>query len=89
MTNLTSLFLHLNQIVDISALSGLTNLERLFLDGNEISDIQALVENLGLSEGDHVDLRSNYLDITPGSPDKLDIETLKKRGGDVLFDPQN
>ncbi|MCK4815710.1 leucine-rich repeat domain-containing protein [bacterium] len=40
--NLVALYLHDNQITDISALSGLTNLERLDLSDNQIADISAL-----------------------------------------------
>lgn len=42
LTNLTWLYLYLNQISDISALFGASNLTRLELWGNQISDISAL-----------------------------------------------
>ena len=89
LTNLTILSLYRNEIADISALSGLTNLTELYLDENQIVDIQALVDNPGLDEGDVVDVRYNYLDLTPGSPDMLNIEALQDRGVRVDFDPQN
>jgi len=39
---LNVLFLHENQISDISPISSLTNLTMLYLDGNQISDISPL-----------------------------------------------
>ena len=88
LTNLTELGLVSNEIVDISALSELTNLDRLYLHYNQIHDIQALVNNSGLGLGDPVYIRNNYLDLTPGSPNMLDIETLQSRGCDVDYEPQ-
>ena len=41
-TNLKSLFLSLNEISDLSPLSGLTSLRRLYLDWNEIADVSPL-----------------------------------------------
>ena len=88
LTNLMGLFLHNNQIVDISALSGLINLKWLDLEDNQIVNINALVNNAGLGAEDWVDLCYNYLDLTPGSPDMLDIEALQGREIRVDFDPQ-
>ena len=88
LTNLFSLRLRDNQIVDISPLSGLTGLTELFLDSNQIVDIQALVDNRGLGTGDKVYLRHNFLDITPGSPDMIDIKILQNRGVEVVYEPQ-
>ena len=88
LTKLTWLSLYGNQIVDISPLSGLTNLENLGLENNQISNIQALVDNSELGRGDMVDLRNNYLDLTLGSPDMLNIEALQDRGVDVEYLPQ-
>jgi len=42
-----------------------------------------------LGSGDSVDIHYNYLDLTLGSPDMLDIEALQGRGVNVDFDPQN
>ena len=87
--NLTMLCLSDNQVSNISALSGLINLTDLQLWTNQISDIQALVDNAGLGVGDKVGIGYNYLDLTPGSPDMLDIEALQGRGVDVEYRPQN
>jgi hypothetical protein len=89
LTNLTWLSLFGNEIVDISALSGLTNLETLHLSKNEISDIQVLVDNPGLGWGDWVNIEYNHLDLTSGSPNMLDIKALQGRGVRVRFDPQS
>jgi len=78
-----------NKIVDISVLSGLTNLTKLDLQNNQIVDIIALVDNLGLDKRDLVYVNGNNLDLTPGSPNMLDIEALEGRGVNVKFDPQN
>jgi len=67
----------------------LTNLTELYLQENQISDIRALVDNPGLDAGDRVDLRHNALDLTPGSPDMVDIEALQARRVRVSFEPQN
>lgn len=80
LTNLRRLSLDWNRIVDIGPLSRLARLEELDLNNNQIVDIQALVDNPRLGEGDTVDLRNNYLDLTPGSLDMLDIEALRGRG---------
>ena len=61
LTGLTCLDLYRNEISDISPLEGLTSLTRLELGSNQISDISPLVHNLGLGEGDLVDLRGNPL----------------------------
>jgi len=89
LTDLTHLHLGHNQIADISALSNLTNLTELYLRDNKIADITPLIGNPGIDSGDYVDLRDNLLDLTPGSPDMLNIEVLQARGVEVRFDPQN
>jgi Leucine-rich repeat (LRR) protein len=88
LTNLKRLELYINEIVDISALEGLINLEKIELGNNQVSDISPLVNNPGIGSGDYVDLRNNYLALTPGSPDMLDIEALQSRGCDVDYEPQ-
>jgi len=83
LTNLTHLDLDSNQIVNISALSGLINLTWLNLGGNEIVDISPLVSNLGWGLGDRediIDLGGNCLDLSSGSPDTLNLNTLRSRG---------
>jgi len=61
MTNLKELYLHNNNISDLSPLSDLTNLESLSLYNNQISDIAPLsgltnLENLSLSDNKISDL---------------------------------
>jgi len=73
--NLEDLKLYVNQIVDISALKGLTNLGYLWLYNNEkISNITPLIENTGLGTGDFVSLQ--------GCPliSKTQINALKAKG---------
>jgi Leucine-rich repeat (LRR) protein len=60
-TNLTSLRLDSNQVSDISSLANLADLRSLRLDSNQISDISPLVANVGLGEGDRVELGCNPL----------------------------
>jgi hypothetical protein len=55
------LWLHGNQISDVSPLSGLVNLTMLGLMQNPLSDISPLVDNPGLGEGDDVILVNNPL----------------------------
>jgi len=86
--DLTWLALEDNQIVDISKLSGLTKLTVLGLCDNQIADISPLVNNSGLGAGDSVDLRHNCLDLTPGSPDMMNIHALEGRGVQVDYRPQ-
>jgi Leucine-rich repeat (LRR) protein len=89
LTNLEDLVLHDNQIVDISALLGLTRLKKLCLQNNQIRDITPLVNNLGIDRGNYVALRANQLDLTPGSPSALNIESLQRRGVEIFFGSQN
>jgi len=82
LTNLTLLRLHHNQISDISPLAGLINLTWLSLNNNQISDIEPLVLNVGLSQGDRVDLWDN-----PLSADSISIyiPELEARGVTVDY----
>ena len=83
LTKLTVLFLGANAISDISPVEGLTKLTYLDLSGNVIEDISPLVSNLGLGEGDDVDLEGNPLsDLSI----KTHIPALKSRGVAVHFD---
>ena len=59
------------------------------MQGNEITDISSLVENSGIDQGDRVDLSNNYLDLTDGSEDMDDINTLLNREVDLNYKPQN
>ncbi|MCL0107947.1 leucine-rich repeat domain-containing protein [Peptococcaceae bacterium] len=89
LTNLTRLNLSYNQITDITPLAGLTNLTNLNLllnlGDNQITDITPLVINTGLGYGDIIWLDDNPLDLTPGSRNMRDIETLQARGVIVYF----
>jgi hypothetical protein len=89
LTNLTEINLAGNHIVDISPLSGLTNLTKINLTGNDIVDISPLVSNPGLGAEDRtceILLSGNCLDMTPGSTDVLDIDSLRNRGVDFDSD---
>lgn len=87
LTNLIALGLRGNQIVDISPLSGLINLTELRLENNAIVDISALAENpefsLGNKDNFEIDLSANCLDLTSGSEDSRNLNTLKRRGIDI------
>ena len=82
LTSLEYLNLHINLISNISALSGLTNLTNLYLSRNNVSDLSPLVANMGLGEGDAVDVRDNPLsDISINTH----IPALQGRGVNVRF----
>ena len=92
LTNLTSLYLADNGISDISSLSGLTNLRWLDLNTNSISDISPLVNNLGLSDRDYIDIRNNPLSlasITTHIPALWDRGARVKYGGIVTIPDAN
>ncbi len=88
LTSLETLSMQYNSIEDISPLENLGNLENMDLSNNEIKDISSLVKNQGINTGDYLDLRMNFLDLTPSSTNMKDIQTLKKRGVKILYDPQ-
>ncbi len=77
LTHLRICKLNSNHITSVEPLAGLTALEGLDLSLNQITDIQALVDNTGLSSGDHVDLSGN-----PLSQQAIDVEVpiLQSRG---------
>ena len=89
LSNLTELLIYSNEIIDISSLSKLTKLSQLHLSFNKISNLSPLVNNLGIGAGDRVVLSFNYLDLTPASPDMLDLSTLQDREVDVSYAPQH
>jgi Leucine-rich repeat (LRR) protein len=88
LTALQSIALEHNAVEDLSPLENLSNLQGLDLSYNNIRDISPLVRNNGINAGDYLDLRENYLDLTPPSTALNDIETLKKRGVTVKYEPQ-
>jgi len=85
LTNLQKLLFYNNQVSDISVLESLTNLHLLYFDRNQVTDISALVKNEGFGPGDFIDMRYNYLDLTEGSQNMQDIETLISRGVNVHY----
>lgn len=68
-------------ISDITPLANLNNLKWLNLKNNRISDISPLVNNLGIGEGDTVDLRGNPLNEEAYD---VHIPELQRRGVNVL-----
>ncbi len=93
LTSLTILVLGSNQISDISSLSGLTNLTFLNLDNNQISDISALAGLINLRDGSFgagLRLKNNFINVTPGSAQRQNIDSLDAIDGlTVDFAPQN
>ncbi len=88
LTNLKTLAMQHNNVGNILPLEGLNNLENMDLSYNQIEDISPLVRNVGIDNGDYLDVRWNLLDLTPPSTDMNDIQTLQGRGVQVLYDPQ-
>ena len=88
MTNLERLKFQHNQVSDISPLANLTNLQELLFYFNYVTNVSPLVINSGFGSGDTIDMRNNYLDLTEGSQNMQDIETLISRGVDVEYIPQ-
>ena len=58
---LECLSLRENQITDIGPLSELINVSELKLNGNQIREIRPLVDNVGIRDGDEVDISQNPL----------------------------
>ena len=84
-TNLTVLNLGGNSISDLSPLASLTNLAELDLRDNSISDLSLLVENMGLGEGDWVNVSENPLN---SASINTHIPALQDRGVEVLFETE-
>ena len=82
LTNLEYLNLYSNLISDISPLSGLINLTNLYLSRNNVSDLSPLVANMGLGNGDEIDVRDNPLSATSLN---THIPALQGRGVEVRF----
>ena len=85
LTSLKYLGLYSNTVVDVSALRGLTALESLYLANNHISDIAPLAANVGLGDGDVIELAGNPLDADAHG---THIPALQGRGVAVYFDPR-
>jgi len=88
LTKLRELEFEHNDVSDISVLANLTRLKELDFNNNKVSDISALVNNIGINAGDEVDMRYNYLDLSEGSKNMQDINTLISRGVKVKYIPQ-
>ena len=83
LTQLEKLYLENNTISDVSPLTGLTRLSELYLESNKISDISPLINNTGLGNGDHVNVKRNPLsDVSI----KIFIPALQSRGVTVESD---
>ena len=83
LTNLTDLELSDTPISDISPVAGLTNLTSLGLWYSSVSDLSPLVENMGLGEGDWVDVTGNPLNQESVN---THIPALQRRGVTVESD---
>lgn len=86
-TQVTTLYLHNNDLVDLTPLTALTGLNALYLADNQITDLAPLVANAGLAAGDTIDLTNNPLDLTAGSAASLAIAALQARGVTVTTSP--
>ena len=86
--NLTHLTLRGNQITNISPLEHLNNLKYLSLESNQIEDVSALARNSGLDEKSSVYLSYNLLDLSQGTQNAVDIQTLLDKGVKVSYVPQ-
>ena len=89
MPNLLDLYVGDNRIVAIPLLFDLPNLTGLDLSHNQIVDISALVDATGLGALEVLYIDHNCLQVTLGSDDRQDIQTLIDRGVAVNFEPQN
>ena len=79
------LYLHDNEISDISPLSILTNLTWLGLDHNKIADISPLIKNSGIDMGDEVAVRDNPLN---SEAINIHIPELEDRGVNVVWEAE-
>ena len=83
LTQLTLLRLERNNIRDIKVLTGLVQLRLLRLDHNNITDLSSLLANIGLGNGNTVDVRGNPLSYPSIH---THIPALQSRGVTVKFD---
>jgi len=88
LSKLEKLVLISNNISSLKQLQNLENLKELNLNSNNISDIQPLVDNTGFSTGDKIDLQYNNLDLSEGSEDRENIQSLIDRGVEINYKPQ-
>ena len=79
-TSLRFLYLENNSISDIGAMSGLTSLKVLWLFANpDLTNVQPLLDNVGLGDGDEVDLRFTSVSCA-------DVAALRAKGVTVGSD---
>ncbi len=101
MTALWVLRFSSNQVNDITPLQNLSNLMALNFSDNLVSDISSLVANSSNFDPpswfvqffgwgwDGIIMTYNNLDLTTGSQNMTDINTLIGRGANVEYEPQN
>jgi len=91
-TNLTNLDLTRNQIDDVALLSEFVELDVLGLGDNQITDLSPLVANPDWGQNfNSFFIWGNCLDLTEGSVDLVNLQTLKERSPDArnfIFEPQ-
>ncbi len=80
LTSLEILEIRSNNITNLVPLTSLVLLNHLDLSRNEINDVSPIVENLGISEGDWVDIYSNPIDCFEQA---ANIQALRDRGVDL------
>jgi Leucine-rich repeat (LRR) protein len=72
-------------IISIEGIQFLTNLTTLYFYENSVSDISALVDNNDIGENDSIRISDNELNLTDGSDDMQNIQTLKNRGATISY----
>ncbi len=72
---------------DIDFLRDFMQLESLRLEGNHLTDISALVENMGIGDGDVLNVSNNLLNLSDASV-QADIQALLDRGVNLTYEPQ-
>ena len=85
-TAMTNLSLGQNLVTNVSPLAGLTNLLELGLGGNWIADLAPIGSLAALN---YVDVRWNFLAVSPGTPARAVIDAWLARGVNVDFTPQS
>lgn len=82
LTGLAQLHLIWNPVTDLLPAGYLFSLRRLNLARDRIVDLQALLDDGGLGDGDHVDVRENPLSTLPLA---VQVPALAARGVTVLY----
>jgi internalin A len=86
MASLKELNLMSTRVSDLRPLQHCAQLQKLWADNARISDVSALSP---LSALNLVQLPYNYLDLTPGAPAQVSLQSLRNRGVTVTDTPQN